>query len=43
MKPHIPILGIGGIFMSSLVILLQKKGFYISGSDQNIYPPMSTQ
>lgn len=40
---HIHILGICGTFMGSLAILAKELGFRVSGSDQNIYPPMSTQ
>ncbi|MGB0361090.1 MAG: UDP-N-acetylmuramate:L-alanyl-gamma-D-glutamyl-meso-diaminopimelate ligase, partial [Endozoicomonas sp.] len=40
---HIHILGICGTFMGSLAILARELGFQVSGSDQNIYPPMSTQ
>ena len=28
--------------MASAAAAMQEKGFHISGSDQNIYPPMST-
>lgn len=41
MKIHI--LGICGIFMGSLALLARKLGHEVSGSDRNIYPPMSTQ
>ena len=27
--------------MGSLAVLLQKRGYHITGSDQNVYPPMS--
>ncbi len=40
---HIHILGICGTFMGSLAILAKELGYRVSGSDQNIYPPMSTQ
>ncbi|WP_299728453.1 UDP-N-acetylmuramate:L-alanyl-gamma-D-glutamyl-meso-diaminopimelate ligase [uncultured Endozoicomonas sp.] len=40
---HIHILGICGTFMGSLAILARELGFQVSGSDQNVYPPMSTQ
>ena len=40
---HIHILGICGTFMGSLALLAKAKGFHVSGSDQNVYPPMSTQ
>jgi UDP-N-acetylmuramate: L-alanyl-gamma-D-glutamyl-meso-diaminopimelate ligase len=34
--------GIGGTAMASVAAALQEKGFLVTGSDQNIYPPMST-
>ncbi len=40
---HIHILGICGTFMGSLALLAREMGFKVSGSDQNVYPPMSTQ
>jgi UDP-N-acetylmuramate: L-alanyl-gamma-D-glutamyl-meso-diaminopimelate ligase len=40
---HIHILGICGTFMGSLAILAKELGYCVSGSDQNVYPPMSTQ
>lgn len=40
---HIHILGICGTFMGSLAILASELGYQVSGSDQNVYPPMSTQ
>lgn len=40
---HIHILGICGTFMGSLAVLAKQLGFEVSGSDQNVYPPMSTQ
>lgn len=40
---HIHILGICGTFMGSLAILARDMGFTVSGCDQNVYPPMSTQ
>ena len=40
MKIHI--LGIGGTFMAGLALIAKQLGFEVSGSDQNIYPPMST-
>jgi len=35
-------IGIGGTAMASVAAALQDKGFTVTGSDQNIYPPMST-
>jgi len=40
---HIHILGICGTFMGSLALLAKARGFNVSGSDENVYPPMSTQ
>jgi len=40
---HIHILGICGTFMGSLAVLARELGFEVTGSDQNVYPPMSTQ
>jgi len=39
---HIHIMGICGVGMSSLAGILKEKGYTITGSDQNIYPPIST-
>lgn len=40
---HIHILGICGTFMGSLAVLAKQLGHTVSGSDANVYPPMSTQ
>lgn len=40
---HIHFMGICGTAMASLAGLLQEQGYRITGSDQNFYPPMSTQ
>ena len=40
---HIHILGICGTFMGGLALLARELGYTVSGSDQGIYPPMSTQ
>lgn len=40
---HIHILGIAGTFMASLALLAKQLGYKVTGQDQNIYPPMSTQ
>lgn len=44
LKPgaHIHLMGICGTAMASLAGLLKERGFKITGSDQNVYPPMST-
>ena len=41
MKIHI--LGICGTFMGGLALLARELGMQVSGSDANVYPPMSTQ
>ncbi len=38
---HIHLMGICGTGMASLAGILKEKGYSVSGSDQNIYPPMS--
>jgi UDP-N-acetylmuramate: L-alanyl-gamma-D-glutamyl-meso-diaminopimelate ligase len=40
---HIHILGICGTFMGGIACLAAEKGYKVSGSDENVYPPMSTQ
>ncbi len=41
MRLHI--LGICGTFMGSLALLARQLGHTVSGSDENVYPPMSSQ
>lgn len=45
LKPgsHIHLMGICGTAMASLAGLLKDRGYKITGSDLNPYPPMSTQ
>lgn len=45
LKPHahVHLIGICGTAMASLAGLLKERGFQVTGSDQNPYPPMSTQ
>ena len=40
---HIHIMGICGTFMGGLAIIARQLGHEVTGSDQNVYPPMSTQ
>ena len=42
-KSHIHMMGICGTAMASLAGLLKDRGFAVTGSDSNPYPPMSTQ
>jgi UDP-N-acetylmuramate: L-alanyl-gamma-D-glutamyl-meso-diaminopimelate ligase len=39
---HYHLIGICGTAMASLAGMLQSRGHRVSGSDQNVYPPMST-
>src|SRR3982751_6470309 len=41
MRYHL--IGICGTAMASLAGMLQARGHKVTGSDQNVYPPMSTQ
>lgn len=41
MRLHI--LGICGTFMSGIAVLAKQSGHEVTGSDMNVYPPMSTQ
>ena len=43
MSDHIHILGICGTFMGGRALLAKQAGHEVSGSDANVYPPMSTQ
>ncbi len=40
---HIHILGIGGTFMAGVAVLARAAGYRVTGCDQQLYPPMSTQ
>ncbi|RUO80660.1 UDP-N-acetylmuramate:L-alanyl-gamma-D-glutamyl-meso-diaminopimelate ligase [Idiomarina tyrosinivorans] len=40
---HIHIVGICGTFMGGVAALAQQLGHKVTGSDQHVYPPMSTQ
>ncbi len=40
---HIHILGICGTFMGGVAALANAAGHRVTGSDKNVYPPMSTQ
>src|SRR3954470_3386393 len=39
---HYHLIGIGGTAMASLAGLLKAAGHTVTGSDQNVYPPMAT-
>jgi UDP-N-acetylmuramate: L-alanyl-gamma-D-glutamyl-meso-diaminopimelate ligase len=36
------LIGIGGTAMASLAGMLQRRGYQVGGSDEHVYPPMST-
>lgn len=40
---RIHILGIAGTFMGSLALIAKQLGHQVTGQDQGVYPPMSTQ
>ncbi len=40
---HVHILGICGTFMGGIAAIAQSAGHRVTGSDRNVYPPMSTQ
>ncbi len=39
---NIHLIGICGTAMATLAAMLKQKGFDVRGSDQDVYPPMST-
>jgi UDP-N-acetylmuramate: L-alanyl-gamma-D-glutamyl-meso-diaminopimelate ligase len=43
MTMHVHILGIGGTFMGGVAAIAKAAEFRVTGSDLNVYPPMSTQ
>jgi UDP-N-acetylmuramate: L-alanyl-gamma-D-glutamyl-meso-diaminopimelate ligase len=43
MQRHYHLIGIGGTAMGSLAGLLRAAGHRVTGSDENVYPPMSDQ
>jgi UDP-N-acetylmuramate: L-alanyl-gamma-D-glutamyl-meso-diaminopimelate ligase len=40
---HVHILGVCGTFMGGVAAIARAAGFRVTGSDRNVYPPMSTQ
>jgi len=40
---RIHILGVAGTFMAGIAVLAKQNGHVVSGSDMQVYPPMSTQ
>lgn len=38
---HVHLIGICGTGMAALAGMLQQQGYMVTGSDQNVYPPMS--
>jgi UDP-N-acetylmuramate: L-alanyl-gamma-D-glutamyl-meso-diaminopimelate ligase len=39
---RIHLIAICGVAMSALAGMLKQRGYHVSGSDENVYPPMST-
>ena len=39
---HVHILGICGTFMGGIAVIAKQLGYRVTGSDANVYPPMST-
>src|SRR5579862_5340626 len=42
-RAHLHLLGICGTFMGGIAVLARELGYEVTGSDRNVYPPMSTQ
>jgi UDP-N-acetylmuramate: L-alanyl-gamma-D-glutamyl-meso-diaminopimelate ligase len=40
---HLHIIGVGGTFMGGIAAIAREAGHRVTGSDRNVYPPMSTQ
>jgi UDP-N-acetylmuramate: L-alanyl-gamma-D-glutamyl-meso-diaminopimelate ligase len=40
---HLHIIGVCGTFMGGIAALAREAGHRVTGSDRNVYPPMSTQ
>src|SRR5256885_3389313 len=40
---HIHLIAACGTGMGSLAGMLKARGYHVTGSDQHVYPPMSTQ
>lgn len=40
---HVHILGVCGTFMGGIAAIAREAGHRVTGSDRNVYPPMSTQ
>jgi UDP-N-acetylmuramate: L-alanyl-gamma-D-glutamyl-meso-diaminopimelate ligase len=39
---HVHLIAVCGVGMAALAGLLKQRGYRVTGSDQNVYPPMST-
>src|SRR5271154_2498524 len=39
---HIHLLGVAGSAMAPVAGMLKERGFHVTGSDVNVYPPAST-
>lgn len=40
---RIHVMGVCGTFMAGIAVIARQAGHTVTGSDQNVYPPMSTQ
>lgn len=40
-KKHIHVLGIAGTFMAGVAVLAKQRGYQVTGTDEQCYPPMS--
>lgn len=41
-RNRVHLIAVGGVAMSALAGMLQQRGCIVSGSDENVYPPVST-
>ena len=39
---HVHLVAVGGVAMAALAGMLQQRGLRVTGSDEAVYPPMST-
>src|SRR5215470_10715036 len=38
---HVHLIAVAGVGMAALAAMLKERGYHVTGSDQNVYPPMS--
>ena len=39
---HVHLVAIGGVAMAALAGMLKQRGYQVTGSDEHVYPPMSS-